>query len=310
MRLFRGPRDVAHQLHRRCSSPATLTEETALTKEQSDRFHLHNHILRLAALKGSQPQRRLLGRGLCETVILSRPYGLGSVGTGKRPALAGQQKTNISEMLLTSYIGIEKDTMETQSAKNIVACSGEELQRRRIGPDGVAWRDVSVDDGEIDANTAWLAASEALRRVGGQPPNRGSLDKLIGEYGPARVWFHAVWFRPRLASMKKPPENPVGSFTASVREDYSINPKWSNLTFSRIQHGCFTAEQREAVPPSKSPAAWIRWFESFEGGIDDVPDDVRAEVRAELNAAAFGLVRNDLTSAQTGNNDLDDEWPF
>ena len=204
--------------------------------------------------------------------------------------------------------------MQTYSEKNISAYTGEELQRRRIGPDGTACRDISEDGAEIDASTAWLAASEALRRVGGQPPNRGSLDKLIDEYGPARVWFHAVWFRPRLASMKSAPEKSAGSFTASVREDYSINPKWAKLTFSRIKHGCFTDEQREQIPSSNSAAAWIQWFESFEGDIDDVPDDVRAAVRAQIHAAAFGLVRNDLDSpAETGctyQDELEDEIPF
>ncbi|HEY1884115.1 MAG TPA: hypothetical protein VGG51_13855 [Candidatus Cybelea sp.] len=195
---------------------------------------------------------------------------------------------------------------------NVSNYSSEELLKRRIGPDGTPWQ--SEDGAELDENDAWLAAAEALRRVGGDPPNNGALDKLVEEHGPAKVWFHAVWFRPRVASMKKPPENPVGTFTASVRQDYSISTRWARLPFSRIRHGCFNEAQRAQIPTTTSASDWIAWLKSFEGTPDDVPDDVRADVKAEILAADFGLVPKRLDSREQTSNvfedGLDDDIPF
>jgi hypothetical protein len=161
-----------------------------------------------------------------------------------------------------------------------------ELQRQRIAPDGTQF------SGNIQEGEAWLEAVKAIKRVGDKF-NPGALQKLIDEHGEDCVWFHAKWYLPRLAARSKPPDNAAALFIDCVTKDYGVNPKWLDLVFSRVKHGCFTDEQIKELPaPDAPPAEWAQWMNSFEGGsLDDVPDRARIGIQEAIK-------RNDLDVIQ------------
>jgi Helix-turn-helix domain len=177
----------------------------------------------------------------------------------------------------------------------------------RMAPDGTSFYE-GVADGD-----AWLEATRTLKRVGGEPFNPRALQKLIEAHGEERVWFHAKWYPLRLASRKTPPDKAAPFFIKCVEEDYPVEPKWLDLVFSRIKHGCFTEEQRAEIPAShSSPVAWARWMNSLEdGSLDDVPDDVRVSLHEAINRrdldAIFAL--HDEGDAPTPDRTVGGELP-
>jgi hypothetical protein len=168
--------------------------------------------------------------------------------------------------------------------------TAEELLKGRVGPDGTAFRDIASGDAELNTNETWLWTTAMLKLVGGEPFNAGRLDKLLEDYGAARVWFHAVWFRPRLASRISPPKKPAPLLAQCIEGDFPVRPQWANLTFSRIKHGCFTEEQRAQIPTSDSPAEWYRWLHTFGGSLDDVSDDTRKRISAAVTQGDPGVI--------------------
>jgi biotin operon repressor len=184
--------------------------------------------------------------------------------------------------------------LEPHGRSKVRLTSVAQIHEQRLAPNGLSYY-----DGDFVEGDAWLAAAAALRRMGGEPFNPESLQKCIDQYGEDRVWFHAQWLPLRLAVRREPPRKPVPFFLDCVENDHPVNPQWLDSQFSRVKHGCFTEEQRGAIPTGDSPLEWTRWMTAFGGRTDDLPDEVREQLRIEIKSGNLELIA-DLAGDNNG----------
>jgi hypothetical protein len=222
------------------------------------------------------------------------------------PSSESAPPRDVADETLDELFGTGSDPTPQKSAERPYSkpTIAAELQERRIAPDGVSFH------GNVEDGAAWLEAVKAIKRVGGQSFNHGALQDSIDEHGEACVWFHAKWFLLRLAASKKPPDKPVPFFLDCVAQDYAVNPKWRDLIFSRVKHGCFTDEQRKELPANDAPPVeWVRWMNSLDGGLlDDLPDTARIGIREAIKRKDLDVICA-LAELDSSDGPISDEGP-
>lgn len=134
--------------------------------------------------------------------------------------------------------------------------TAKQVQEQRLLPDGSS-------ASEYADSEAYFVAARVVELAGGESFNPGRLGKLIDDYAPERVLFHARWYLYRLASKTEPVVKATPYFIDCVENDRPVNPKWTKLP--------------ERLPDRSSPELWKRWVCEHGGSIQDVPADVKEQ---------------------------------